>query len=58
MMAQRDLIKNGQITMDMYLEELRNRFKNKSLRAKRLEMHKSSGRSLEEAVSSLKGKKK
>lgn len=57
-MAQRDLMSSSQISMDSYLSELQNRTQKKNQNVKRLELHKSSGRSLDEAVSSLKGKKK
>lgn len=58
MMAQRDMISGAKISREVFLEEykkINNKVANKS--GKTLSMHKSSGRSLEEAKKSLKGKK-
>jgi hypothetical protein len=57
-MAQRSLMESTQITNEYFLAEY-HKANNKTLNrsAKPLSMHKSSGRSYEEAQSSLKGKK-
>ena len=58
-LAQRDLMASTQITHEVFYQKLRekeNRVLNKG--GKTLAMHKSSGRSFDEAKSSLKGKKK
>lgn len=58
MMAQRDIINGAKISREVFLEEYKrvnNKVANRS--GKTLSMHKSSGRSLEQAKKSLKGKK-